>query len=255
MISKVILKCEREIIKNKNDRNIISDILKKIAKLPKLFNREKYSEQIVYLSDLIKTNDTFYNNFIESIEKIGLYIKIPNFSNCSLSNLQKTIKDTFNVDPVEKIVIPKKTIDWITSKFNIKDTVPVPDTDVIIDNVYVAPMYWLKLKQEAKLRITSRDFGSYNSSSKQPLQGKKKFDSNIIGQASRIGSMEIDSLIGSGCLRTLTEMFTVKSDHHSLKKDLITNYILNGEYNLPDDIPKDGFSKSITTSYIDFLTN
>ena len=125
---------------------------------------------------------------------------------------------------------------------------------VSLDNVYAAPIYTLKLKQEASGRLSSRDFGNYKATNHQPVQGKNK-DGNI-GQGRRLGHMEFDGLFAHNCPRTITELRTVKNDNRGLKTELTQQILTTGDYNLPSTCQSSAsYTKLTIDSLIDFLNS
>ena len=87
----------------------------------------------------------------------------------------------------------------------------------ILNDILTLPIYMLKLKQEASSKISSRDFGSYKSSSKQPQQGRSK--NGVIANGSRLGQMEFDALLAHNVDRAIRELRTVKNESKTLNKE------------------------------------
>jgi len=247
--SKIITKSETDILKYANDSQFISNELVKLSKISDLFNDNEYSLLIKQLADSISNDGTKREQFVASVRDLGLYFEAPNFTNFELKNLLKLAKQDFNIEPNENIVMPRKTLKFLKQKLDCD--IDLPANDLIIKNIFTAPIYILKLKQEAKLRLNARDFGSYKVTSKQPTQGRGS--GTLISQASRLGYMEFDALLSHGALQTVKEFRTVKSDSHNLKHDLALQFITSGKYKLPETHTTQSFTKMLIKSYIDFL--
>jgi len=250
MVAKVVTNSEREILKNQNNATKISETVRKLSLFAKLFNDDSYESAIKQLSEQIKNSDRRKNQFLASIRNLGLYLEVPNFTNFKLDEMLSIIENKFNCQLNEDIVVPRKTLQFIKDK--LKCDIELPKKDLILKNKFVAPVYTLKLKQEAKLRVSARDFGSYKSNSKQPSQGRNN-GSTLIGQASKIGQMEFEALLSSNALRTVKEFRTVKSDSHNLKHDLALQEIISGEYILPNMKKSESSTRVLIDSYIKFL--
>lgn len=248
IIAKTITNAEKRIL---NNPELIPEILSKISGLAAVLNRKNYSKNINDLTNLIKTNNTKKDEFLNSIKNIGLYFEAPNFANFDMDHLQNYVKETFNIEPNEDILIPRKTLIYIKDKLKLKTT--IPDHDIILKQILTGPIYMLKLKQEAHARFSCRDFGSYKANSKQPRQGRNK--EGEIGQSSRLGNMELDGLISHNLINTIKEFRTLKNDSNSLKQDLIVQLLTNGVYELDNNPKNESYIKLIIDSCISFLTN
>jgi len=187
MISKVITNSEEEILDNQDDAGKIAGIVRKLSPLARMFGDESYASAIEQLADQIKDNNRRKNQFLASIKNLGLYFEVANFTNFKLDELLKMVENDFNCKVNEDIVVPRKTLQYMREKMDCD--VELPKTDLILRDKFVAPIYTLKLKQEAKQRLSARDFGSYKSTSKQPIQGRN--NGTLISQASKIGQMEL----------------------------------------------------------------
>ena len=249
MISKVITNSEEEILDNQDDAGKIAGIVRKLSPLARMFGDESYASAIEQLADQIKDNNRRKNQFLASIKNLGLYFEVANFTNFKLDELLKMVENDFNCKVNEDIVVPRKTLQYMREKMDCD--VELPKTDLILRDKFVAPIYTLKLKQEAKQRLSARDFGSYKSTSKQPIQGRN--NGTLISQASKIGQMEFEALLASGALRTVKEFRTVKCDSHNLKHDLALQEITTGKYNLPDMTKSESYTRVLIDNYIKFL--
>lgn len=248
IIAKAIWHSELEI---KSDSSKIFDNLIKISKIANILNDQEYSNQIKELAYDIKLNNNTKQRFLNSVNNIGLYFEAPNFANISLKKLNNLIAKEYNIKSNETIVIPRKTINYIMDTFEINESRPLKDQ--YIPNIFVAPIYTIKLKQESHSKIASRDLGSYKLTSRQPIQGKDK--NGIIGGGSRVGSMEFDGMLAHAVPRAIKELRTVKNDSHVLKLDLIIQMLTQGYYNMPETKQTTSYTKMMIDSLIEFIND
>lgn len=130
------------------------------------------------------------DQFLASIRNTGLYFEAPNFSSFDMSALQNTISEEFKVSSNEPVLLKRDLLillkDYLSSP-NLNIKLPIPKTDIVLEDVFIAPIYILKLKQEADSRLTSRDFGAYNAINKQPKQGRGR--NGDLAQGSKLGKL------------------------------------------------------------------
>ncbi len=244
LISKVIKKCEKEFIINQ-DPIQIHDELMKLAYLAKLLNDEKYSEEIQILAKNIKFDSETKNRFIESITRNGMYFECKGFVDLNISEIHSKIKELFNITTNDNLLIRKETFEY--AKNLVKVNIDTPKRDIIYNNIFNGPMYIIKLKHLASSKLSSRDYGDYSSSTKQPIEDKYGRS-----RGSRLGYMEFDSLLAHNLPQTIREFRTVKSDSSNLKIDLINQMISSGKYDLPKHKTK-SYTKLIIDSLVYFL--
>ncbi len=247
LISKGISKAENEILK---DPSKCSYYLESMAKTSDSLGNVEYSNQIrQFILNL--TNPDIKNQLIHSIQEIGLYFEAPNFANFNLTNLINTVENNFDVQIVEPIRISKKLIKYMNDKLKIN--MPVPSDDFILPNIYVAPIYTIKLKQLAKTRSVARDFGNYKMTNRQPSQGRNK--DGVIAQGSRLGQMEFDGILGHSAMQTMKELRTIKNDCQSLKMDMASQILTHNSYNMPQSNTSTSYTKLMIDSLISFLNS
>jgi len=197
-LSKVICHVEDEI---KKDPSTTSDWLFKLSGLANVLGDPLYGERILHLSSTIDHDPTLKKQFLNSINDVGLYFEAPNFASYQHDELTKRIDNSFGIRPNEPLLYKRELIEFMYEKLGLKEEdmndfynsnacVQLPNKDIIIKDILTVPIYMLKLKQEASSKITSRDFGSYKSSSKQPQQGRNK--NGMISNSSRLGQMELN---------------------------------------------------------------
>lgn len=249
IVSKSIVSAEEEIKQSfkKQDKQSIKETLYKLSTIAEILNENKYCEDIQNLANDIVENNDIYHKFVSSVNQLGLYFEVPNFTNFDISKLLKHINTNFkNAEIIEPIRIKKETFEYMKNKLEID--VEIPDEDIIYNHLFSAPTYFLKLRHEALGKLTCRDFGSYKSTNQQPIQGHKRG-----GGSSKLGQMEIDGLIASGLLNAIVEIFTVKSDAKNLKHNLVSQILTNGVYNIPD-ISRNSYTKTLIESLIKTIT-
>ena len=253
-ISKAIDNSEQIIIK---DESKIGEELRKLSKISDVLSDHEYAQKIRNLADDIDVNPNVRRQFMNSVHENGLYMEAPGFANCELQDLEKVIYDETGIRVQEDIVIKKELIQYVNevlssvSKKNLK--LPTPNHDVTLPDIYCAPIYTLKLKQEAYYRSTSRDFGSYKSTNSQPVQGRSA--DGFIGASARLGQMEFDGLLAHSALKVMNELRTVKNDSKELKRDLTHQIIATGSYNLPETRAIANFTKTLIEGHMMFLND
>jgi len=158
LISKTITKAEEEILQ---DTRYIPTTLKKLSTLASSLGDPEYSQAIYDLSEKIKRDSVLSDEFIASIRDLGLFFEGQNFATFDEHRLYDTIEKLFGVTPNEPIIIKRETLQFLKDKINID--ISLPNNDIILDNIFAAPIYYLKLKQEAESKLSSRDFGNYKA--------------------------------------------------------------------------------------------
>jgi len=197
-LSKVICKVEDEI---KKDPDSIPFWLNKLSDVAGLLNDPLYSERIMHLSSSIDHDPIMKNEFMSSVNDVGLYFEAPNFANFKDDELNSFVKRNFDIKANEDLLYKREMIEYMHEQmglgreemdwfYNSNACVQLPNKDIIVKDILAMPVYMLKLKQEASSKYSSRDFGSYKSSNRQPQQGRSK--GGIIAQGSRLGHMEFE---------------------------------------------------------------
>lgn len=251
IVSNAIIECENEILKNRSPENI-SQVLQKLSGLASCLNDNQYAENIINLSNQVLENTDVCNRFLSSIDQIGLYFEVPNFSHFDINELQNYIMQNMGVSANNTVIIPKETNDYMTDLLKID--VPKSPHDIRCEKINTGCVYTMKLKQEAESRLTTRDFGAYKATNKQPIKGR---DQNKMGGSSRLGQMELlDGLLAHNVPSVIKEFRTVKNDDQDQKGDLTCQIVVNGEYNLPNNIStKNSYIKMIIDSLIKYITD
>lgn len=246
IVSKTIVWCEEEILKNQSDANKVSEIVQYLSGLAKIFKCDDYAEKILQLSEDIKTDVFVYNRFINSIKAVGLYFETPNFVDFNMIDLINYLK----LPVYENIIIKKETLMYMKDKLGVDiDNI---NEDLLLKDMFFCPNYFMKLKHESSAKITARDFGEYKRISKQPIQGH-----HIGGGSSKLGNMELDGLIASGLINCINEFRTVKSDNRKMKDDLVSQIFTNGEYRMSCDLKSnnESYSKKIINGILKTLNS
>lgn len=159
IISKTLQKVEREM---KQDPSKIPELLTKLSKIAVTLQDNTYAEEIVKLANNISQSNFMKNRFLKSINEIGLYFEAPNFTTFNLNNLLSQLKNDFDVDDVEPVLIKKELVEFMNDKLQV--SMPIPKNDIILEDILVGSVYTIKVKQEAFSKTTARDFGTYKSS-------------------------------------------------------------------------------------------
>lgn len=250
IVSKVIVRIEKDMKKNSNDRTAIKSKIMDLAEIAKIMNSIEYSEKIKNLANEVESNPITFDRFIDSIDSLGLYFECPSFANFDVSKLLDFIDDRYpDCHVMEPVRIPKKTLDYmICNKLGMKEYNITGD--IVLDNVFCSYTYIMRLKHDALSKITARDFGGYSKNG-SPLQGHDRF-----GQSSKLGHMEISNLLGAGLDRVVDEIYMLKSDVDIVQKSkMISDIMKDGRYSLPPNHKNKSYSKLIIESLMDFILN
>lgn len=259
-ISKVICHVEDQI---KSNPESTSHWLYHLSGLANVLGDSVYADSIMHLSTHIDHDEHLKRQFLNSVRDVGLYFEAPNFASFDDTELTDRVDKSFGVRPNEPLLYKRELIEYMYEKlgldkeecdsfFKSNACVELPNKDVIIKDILAVPIYMLKLKQEASSKITSRDFGSYKSSSKQPQQGRSKDGS--VANSSRLGQMEFDALLAHSADNAIRELRTVKNESKALKKDLIVQMTNTGEYHMPStNATTSSAIKSIIAAQISFI--
>lgn len=208
----------------------------------KNLNYNKYYNSVKNHIETLNNDKYYLEAFIENVNNSNLFIECPQFSKINLHNILKN-----GVNPNEDILIKKELLEFMEDK--LKEPFPFKKKDIVLPNVFCGPMYIIKLNKITKQITTARDLGNIKGMTKQPLRGRLR------GGGSQVGQMELEGIICSGCVNSIQELITVKSDWNEGKKDLIKQIIVNGEYEFPKDINIKSSTKSIINTIIKFLKN
>ncbi len=184
-IAKVIMRAEEEILKNPSST---VENLNKLSILASSLGDAQYSHAISNLAHKVQEDPIIHERFVASVRDVGLYFEGQNFANFNEQELHKNIESLYGITVNEPLMLKRDLLQFIKERMDID--IELPKKDIIVDNIYCAPIYTLKLKQEANSKLSSRDFGNYKATNRQPIQGKNKDGS--IGQSSRLGHMEFD---------------------------------------------------------------
>lgn len=183
LLAKAVTKAEEIILQ---DETQCKPVLEKLAKFADILGDPEYANNIRTTASGF-TNKNATRQFMNSVRQLGLYFEAPNFANFNLDTLRQSVGHEFGIRAVEPVKLPRKLIQYVTEKLKIN--VPIPNEDVIMPNIFTAPIYTIKLKQESYYRSTARDFGNYKATNRQPIQGRNR--DGIIASGSRLGQMEL----------------------------------------------------------------
>jgi DNA-directed RNA polymerase beta subunit len=243
LVSKIIKKCENDILINENN---INQVLNNLVKVSDILGNKEYSKKIRLLNTDIHTDSNTKSNFIKSVKRGGLFFEAPCFANFDVKQLIDLSIKIFGITTNDSIKIKKETFEWVKTQQPNLD-IPLPEKDVIYNDIYNAPLYIIKLMQLSEHKINVRDFGDYSASKKQP-----KADKDNLNKASKIGNMEFDAFLSHNNMNVIRELRTVKSDALNLKSEMVSQLINNGVYDLPSTKPK-SYTRDIIKAYIKFL--
>ena len=237
VVGKSTMYCDEHIRQNpENAKEIITWLNESILKHinPEYYIRIK-NEIINNLDDV-----DFRNRFVEDVEDSNLFVEAPSFAEIDIKTLLKN-----SIEYKEPVLIKKETIKYMKQKLKLET--PFPDEDIRLENILCAPIYIQKLSKLVSKIINARDFGSVKSITKQPTKGRAR------GGGSRVGQMEIESMLAHGCDLAVKEILSVKSDWTAGKKDLVRQLIVDGKYDLPENRPIKSRTKEVVDIQLQFL--
>jgi len=237
IVQKNAMYCEEEIINGNIDK--LNELNENVIK--HLNDHEYYNQVKNLVKDLNKDED-LRNQFINNVKENGLTIEAPAFKEI---NIKEIINKSPNIR--EPILIKKECLQYMKAK--LKVDLPFEMKDTYINNIFCAPIYTMRLHKIADDVVSARDLGKYKFVTKQPLKGK----ANEGGR--RLGQMEIEALIGHGCIKALKELFTVKSDCIDEKSQLIEQLMEKGEYHMNKNTKVEGGTKKVVQTMIEFLND
>jgi len=242
IIGKNVMYCN-ELIKNNNlSKSDTLDLLQNFLneKIIKYLGNDNYYKNMTKYFELMKSDNNIYSEFINNVKQNNLYIEAPTFSE---KDFRKICKNS--ISPNEDIFISKKFLMYMQDKLKVKFPFTIKDT--YIKNIFCVPIYIQKLYKLVDKTIIARDIGPYKQITKQPMKGR------VTGGASKLGQMDIEGLIAHGCLNSLQEFITVKSDYIKEKNNLNRQIISNGYYEMPEMENNSGGTNIIVSQLIKFL--
>ena len=237
IVGKSTMYCSEHIKENsENTKQIISWLNESVIRHinPEYSLRIK-NEIIDRLDDI-----EFRDRFVENICQTNLFVEAPSFAEVDIKILLKN-----SIEYKEKVLIKKETIKFIKQKLKLETN--FPDEDAYLENILCAPIYIQKLSKLVSKIINARDFGSVKSITKQPTKGRAR------GGGSRVGQMEIESMLAHGCDLAVKEILSVKSDWTAGKKDLVRQLVVDGKYDLPENRPIKSRTKQVVDLSLQFL--
>lgn len=173
----------------KLDSNKIPEEILKLAKISRVLKDYDYAEKIENLAHKMEFDSILRKQFMLSVNELGLYFEAPTFANFQLKDLEDQIYKDYNFRVQEDLHISKDCIEYMTERLQLTGLPPAPSDGIILPKIFCAPIYTLKLKQEAYYKSSSRDFGAYKSTNYQPLQGRGQ--NGFIGASAKLGQMEL----------------------------------------------------------------
>jgi len=237
IVSKSVMYCDEYIKSDSGDtKEIINWLNENVIK----FINPTYSEKIS--NELIPKLDEkeFHDKFVKDIKTSNLFIEAPCFAEVDIKNL---IHKSINYK--ETILIKKELIKYIKHKMKIN--INLPEKDVYLKNIFCSSIYVQKLSKLVSKIINSRDFGKVKSITRQPTKGRAS------GGGSRVGQMELEAILASGCDIAIKEILSVKSDWSAGKKDLLRQLISDCEYKLPENRTIKSRTREVVDLYLQYL--
>ena len=240
MVAKAVQQVDENI---KNGANLV-DELKRLDPILKILHGESGDYYVKYQNLLteLEQDKERQNEFMQLVASSNLFIEAKPFHMIDVYKLNQIINQQFA--PIqEPVFIKKELVQYIKDKLHVQ-TFPVRDLWI---NSLTGPQYILKLSKIADDILWARDLGRIKTVTGQPHRGKSK-EGGI-----RLGYMEQDGLLAHGTIRALQELRTVKADYVGMKRDLIKQYVRNGEYDMDkfDYTQNTDENKALTFSAVD----
>lgn len=217
-LSKVIYYLDKQIKEQAKDVNIPTrNIIKLIIDVYETLGIEELVDSIKDYFKNTKSSD--FRQMLKTDEDFQLTFLVPPFKTVKFKDIKNAAK-LINIELDEYVYLPEfKT--WT------KDKVPV------------GKCYMQSLEQTSKSYVNARsNLGKYNYISGQPVKGKSKSG----GQA--VGNLDLYALLTTNADNILDELYTLRSDDHQTKREVINNIIANGQSDMPKNI-KQGTTSSI----------
>ncbi|MCF8354336.1 MAG: hypothetical protein K9H48_07770 [Melioribacteraceae bacterium] len=182
-VSKNVFECERKI---REDPSKSPEIIKWLNdNIIKEFNYDEYFNQVSDFQKKIESDEELREKFNKHVIDNNLFIEGPNFSEVNIKNLLKNSRIPIN----EEVVIKKECLQYLKQKMKMEH-LPVPVQDVTLKNIFVAPIYTLRLNKLASSIITARGLGPCKFVTGQPLRGKASGGGSRVGYTAHYKSSE-----------------------------------------------------------------
>lgn len=143
----------------------------------KYLGDDDYYNRIQQMVKIFKTDPKAKREFVENVRKTNLFIEVPSFAKIQLRKLLKSATPAVN----ENVVIPKRLVDFMKDRLNcFKDL--VISNDIVLQNIFVGPIYVQKLYKIVSKLITHRDFGPLKFVTQQPVRGRAMGGGSALGK-------------------------------------------------------------------------
>jgi DNA-directed RNA polymerase subunit beta len=238
IVSKSVMFCDEYIKNNPDDAAASIDWLNETV--IRYINPDYYMNVKNLLIPKLEIDQEFRNQFVNNIRKTNLYIEAPCFAEIKIKELVKR-----GIEYKEDILLKKELVKYMKQK--LKLNVSLPEQDIIIKNIFCSPMYIQKLYKLSSKTMNARDFGAVKAITRQPVKGRAK------SGGSKLGQMELETMIANGTDRAIKELLSVKSDWSEGKDDLLKQLITTGEYHLPEDRVIKSRTKEVVDVQLKFL--
>lgn len=177
----------------------------------------------VVINGYNKVINSNYSKFINELEAGKDFTSLaPQFEECKIEDIQIAMK-----------------------QLGLKEayTIDLPEIGVkTVRPVAIGYQTWYKLEHIVENKIHARSTGAVQANL-QGVAGKKR------GGAAKLGELDVSALISYNATTFLKEAFTLSSDDHGQKNQVINDIIQNGEAHLPDEAPTSP-SKEILANYM-----
>jgi DNA-directed RNA polymerase beta subunit len=238
LISKNMMICDNYIRTNPDK---ITDTLKWIKlNIIDNFNDIEYSSDVERLINNMDNDTSIRKTVIDSIFASNLFVEAPPFKHINIEKIKNN-----SVQLNEPVFQSRKFLQYMRQCLRIE--LPFPAIDKTVDGIMCAPIYTVKLNKISEKIIASRNVGPYKSITKQPVKGR------ALKGGVRVGQMEAEAILSSGCPKALHELYTVKSDYTAGKENLLEQLIEKGYYEMPTDITMEVGTKKVVTTLLKAL--
>lgn len=198
------------ILKNRNNRSFIVNILKKTIALLDKTNSKSYSQKLI--STIEKMPDAMFKRFVEEIENNkGFFpIIIPPFKAPTYHDIIKVLKN-LNLEAGYNLYLPEYKTNTISK-------------------VPVGYMYYYKLEHIGDMKMGARSTGTTTGKTNQPTQGKSR------GGGQRLGEGDTLTFISYNATALLQEFFGPLSDDAKTKSEILSDIVQTGSANYREPV-------------------
>jgi len=211
--------------------------INKINTINELFIKEfdiEYYEDILYILNMIDSDETYWKSFHQSVVDDGFYIFVSNFPKISFYkytiSFLKPYQEKYNINIIEKdeVVYSKDLMQFMRDRGYVSNVFDESIVEEVRQQSYIGYNYWIKLFHTAYSKYNAISFAnSYSKSTGEPPRGRNN------GGGGHISWQTLAALIGHKEGNAISkELRTIKSDAIYDKNNFNRKFIADGEYTM-----------------------